>query len=619
MSQAQEMLEESQQSVKSGDLANARKLLTQLLKQDRENPQYWLWMSMAVETKKERLYCLKELYRLDPQSRAARYGLGLAGEIPPDPNLAIPLKLQISDWEKRFLKTTGPKPNIGKLVGQLAFIVVAIVVFIIAGYFLLINTVMPRRNASTLSSILGATATASTTPSPAAGTSVGPVGPREPLWTYLDATYTPTALYVSTAHPLLEAYSAGLRAYARSDWALVLNYMQQVVTAEGGALDAYYLMGEAYRFTGEYDKAIGMYNTVIAKNANFAPAYLGRARTRLMKNAKDFDTAEVDFQKAMQLDPNMAETYIDYAVMLIRDKKEETALGYLDVAGRLLPDSPLVNFYRAEVFMIAGQIDQALDQAQIANQRDITMLPVYRLIGELLQMKGKYLESLEPLETFVAYNGQDTQAWAMLGRAFQANGDLQSALDSYAKAIAAGAGGYEIYIQRGYIYLDQDKGDLAEADFTKALRTNSTSFDANLGLGIAYVKTEQFGNAYSQLSKSEAYMTSGKDKAKITYWRALSLEGLVAENQVKVSVAVKEWQNLLAMPASDVPADWREAAILHLEVLRTSTPSATPSRTPTVPTATITRTPTVTRTTTATTPAPTRTSTPTPTVKPTAQ
>ncbi len=604
------MFEEAQQSVKSGDFSNARKLLTHLLKEERENPQYWLWMSMAVETKKERLFCLKELYRLDPKSRAARYGLGLAGEIPPDPSLAIPLKLQVNDWEKRFLKPAGPKPNISKLIGQLAVIFVTIAVFIVAGYFLITNTVSPYHKAPTLHSIIGATATASATPSPAAGTSVGPVGPREPLWTYLEATYTPTALYVSTPHPLLEAYSAGLRAYARGDWTQVLNYMQQVVTAEGGALDAYYLMGEAYRFSGEYDKAIGMYNTAIAKNANFAPAYLGRARTRLMKNAKDFDTAEVDFQKAMQLDPNMGETYIDYAAMLIRNKKEEDALGYLDTAGRLLPDSPLVNYYRAEVYMIAGQIDQALEQAQIANQRDITMLPVYRLIGEILQMKGKYTESLDPLETYVAYDGQDTQAWAMLGRAFQANGDLQSALDSYAKAIAAGAGGYEIYIQRGYIYLDQDKGDLAEADFTKALRTNSTSFDANLGLGIAYVKTEQYGNAYTQLSRTEAYMTSGKDKAKITYWRALSLEGLVAESQVKVSAAVKEWQNLLAMPTSDVPQEWREAAIQHLEILRTSTPSPTPSLTPTVPTATITRTPTVTRT-------PTKTITPT--VKPTTQ
>jgi hypothetical protein len=42
------------------------------------------------------------------------------------------------------------------------------------------------------------------------------IGPT-PLWMLMEATYTPTPLYVNTPHPISEAYRIGIRAYQRGD------------------------------------------------------------------------------------------------------------------------------------------------------------------------------------------------------------------------------------------------------------------------------------------------------------------------------------------------------------------------------------------------------------------
>ena len=69
------MLEQAIKSIREAKFAEAKDLLTRLLRTDQNNANYWVWMSAAMETQKERLYCLQMAYRMDPQNQAARRGL----------------------------------------------------------------------------------------------------------------------------------------------------------------------------------------------------------------------------------------------------------------------------------------------------------------------------------------------------------------------------------------------------------------------------------------------------------------------------------------------------------------------------------------------------------------
>ena len=223
MTEQDPRLQQAIDLIDQGDKLQARTLLTQLIKEDKFNPEYWLWMSGVVGSVKERIYCLKEVLKLDPENRAARFGLQMVGELPKDPSLAILYEKQKRNWQKLFEPPPPPKKPKKKVVGKVLAFVGMLVALGVTGYFLVTLTIGRFPTAPTLGSIMGSTATASLTPSPGPNVPTGTQTGPEPLWMQLKATYTPTPLYMATNHPLLEAYSTGMRAYLRGDWQNVIN------------------------------------------------------------------------------------------------------------------------------------------------------------------------------------------------------------------------------------------------------------------------------------------------------------------------------------------------------------------------------------------------------------
>jgi len=93
-------------AIEKGERRRAKDLLTRLLRSNKNNPDYWVWMSTVVETSKESVFCLKEALKLDPEHENARRGLIMAGELPIDPKMVIPLEQQRRNWETQYIAPT---------------------------------------------------------------------------------------------------------------------------------------------------------------------------------------------------------------------------------------------------------------------------------------------------------------------------------------------------------------------------------------------------------------------------------------------------------------------------------------------------------------------------------
>ena len=136
------MFQEAVEALREGDKAKAKELLTKLLKEDQNNALYWNWLSAAVESTKERIYCLKTALQLDPENATAKRGLIILGALPPDES-AQPFPLNRPRlWEEKLtLASELPKEKktfksvITSPVGRLAgfgvagIAVIALVVF----------------------------------------------------------------------------------------------------------------------------------------------------------------------------------------------------------------------------------------------------------------------------------------------------------------------------------------------------------------------------------------------------------------------------------------------------------------------------------------------------------
>ncbi|MCX8024749.1 MAG: hypothetical protein N3A60_06075, partial [Thermanaerothrix sp.] len=131
-----QILTEVRNALAQGQRARARDLLTRLLRRDPNQPEYWLWMSAAVETPKERLYCLREVLRLDPDNLDARRGLILMGALPRDERLVIPAALQRRAWQVDLEKPRDEATHhLWRRIALYGGLVVLVVALVTAGIF----------------------------------------------------------------------------------------------------------------------------------------------------------------------------------------------------------------------------------------------------------------------------------------------------------------------------------------------------------------------------------------------------------------------------------------------------------------------------------------------------
>ena len=313
------LLQEAIESLRRGDKANAKSLLSRLIKADKSNPEYWVWMSAAVENSKERIYCLETALKLDPENAAAKRGLVLLGARPLDEEVA-PFPLDHPRlWEEELaqqMKEEEERPRGLKALKGSAALRLAGLIFagILLCGFAAYGLLSPRRRQTVrLPTVTpGPSPTFTCTPTPLNAkpqntpTFAGPT----PLWALLPATYTPTPLYVQTPGSIqTHDYNIAARtAYEKGDWEGVIAAMEQIATLEPNRADTYYYIGEAYRFMGEYAKAFDAYKEAIKVDPNFGPAYLGQAIALSLRNPEA--NIESYLNQAIKKSPDFTEAYL---------------------------------------------------------------------------------------------------------------------------------------------------------------------------------------------------------------------------------------------------------------------------------------------------------------------
>ncbi len=81
-----ELLKQGIAAIKEGRKSEARRLLAQVVEQDKRNETAWLWMSGVVDTDTERRACLENVLAINPNNEIAKRGLerlGIAQKVSP--------------------------------------------------------------------------------------------------------------------------------------------------------------------------------------------------------------------------------------------------------------------------------------------------------------------------------------------------------------------------------------------------------------------------------------------------------------------------------------------------------------------------------------------------------
>ncbi len=571
----EKMAHEAFTALQQRDRNRARDLLARLIKLNPSRVDYWVWMSTVVDSPKERVFCLKEALRLDPQNVMARRGLTVLGELPVDESLVVPYAAQKRNWQPSLLKEAEEQKKLAakawRSIALYAAGAVLVVMLLAGAAFGASRLLRPKAQQGGPSGVFIVNATSTTLPTqtslPGRGTTPTPTPP------WGDLKLSPTPLYAQTPHPRTEAYRSAVRAYERGEWASAISYFEQIIDIEPDAPDLYYFIGEAQRQAGNPEEALEAYNTAIKKSANFAPAYLGRARLRLDEAPRAYaDSIRADLEKAAALDPLLGEIFLETARLdILQAGRLEEAGAALDEAALLLPDSPEVDLLRGEVLLAQGLPAEAADALRAGIERNPASLPAYKLLGRALQLDGQYKESLEPLRLYIQYANPDSEALAWLGAAYAGQDQFEMALETLDRAVALDDESFEALYQRGLVNLELEEYEQARRDLSNAYVINMDSFAANLALARADLKVNATKEAFALFEACENLSRSDADLAQVYYYR-----GIAQHEYGSMTAALRDFRALLEMPAELVPATWLEEIHGRMDLIISPTPSPSP-------------------------------------------
>lgn len=114
-----QLLQQGIAAAKAGQKDQARQILQQAVKIDPRNETIWLWLSSVAKDDKERIFCLKQILSINPQSELAIKGLQALG-VAPEQQAAQPPAVPVIPPEKlnkiqasvdEFLRTYNPEPS----------------------------------------------------------------------------------------------------------------------------------------------------------------------------------------------------------------------------------------------------------------------------------------------------------------------------------------------------------------------------------------------------------------------------------------------------------------------------------------------------------------------------
>jgi TolB-like protein/DNA-binding winged helix-turn-helix (wHTH) protein/Tfp pilus assembly protein PilF len=221
-----------------------------------------------------------------------------------------------------------------------------------------------------------------------------------------------------------------------------------------------YLRGRFYwskRRTADVKRAILYFEKAIARDPQYARAYAGladsysvlraynlarqnesirQARAAVLKALEldeglaeahtslgliaqiydwDWRTAETQYRRAIQLDPNYATAHHWYAELLAYRGRFDEAFAEIELARQLDPLSLIIATDRGEILYLSRDYDRAIAQVRGVLEMEPNFLQAHYILVFSLVQKGLFAEALADIET---WRGSDETPWSLMMQAY---------------------------------------------------------------------------------------------------------------------------------------------------------------------------------------------------------
>lgn len=246
---------------------------------------------------------------------------------------------------------------------------------------------------------------------------------------------------------------------------------------------------EAYN-DNQYAKVVELCAAVIIAVPGSAQAHHLQGRALIELGTRE--AARAPLEKAIRLDPDLAEAHADLALVLSGVNEHELAEESCRRAVALQPMEVRYRLRLVEILEAAGRERDAL--AELANAQECAPEQTDLLVRVCrgLDRLERYPEMLRIAERAIAEIGENAETLSCLAIARHGVDDMVGAVEACRKTIAIRSDLGEVYITLGSALFELGKIDEALAAHNRALKLNSSLVIAEYDIGLIQLMRGRF-------------------------------------------------------------------------------------------------------------------------------
>ena len=290
-----------------------------------------------------------------------------------------------------------------------------------------------------------------------------------------------------------------------------------LVTAEGQEANISYNNGVAFCNEGNFNDALAAFNKAININPELAQAYYGRGTCYVqMKKYEDAITDLTEYAKRKE--DGYASYLIGYCYFHTGDMDNATK-SFQNAIEQGCNNADL--FYHLGVINFnSAQYDKAIEYYSKAIDIDSRHAFAYNDRGSAYRMQGKYDKAIKDYQKAIELNSKMDIFKSNLGSAYRLNKEYDKAIAAYDEALKSNSKNYIVLNNKGIALYEMKDYDNAIEAFNECLTLKKDYQYAYNNMGLCYYRQKEYKLAIEAFTKAiaidskygDAYVNRGSAK-----------------------------------------------------------------------------------------------------------
>lgn len=235
-----------------------------------------------------------------------------------------------------------------------------------------------------------------------------------------------------------------------------------------------------------------------------AQAWARAVRGRDLRESGELERAVADYDRALDLDPELDCAYYGRGRTRRKQDQYEEALVDLDCAVRLVPTDAEYLEERAFVYWCMDRHPEAVSDADRTIELDATYILAHVIRGDCCKSLGREAEALESLGAALRLNPDSASALVIRASVWAQVGDCTRQMEDLNRSVEVNPDFRTGAFERGEALRLAGRHEEALADFDRAIRLDDSYAKAYASRGVAYSSLGRDDEALEDLNRAVA-------------------------------------------------------------------------------------------------------------------